>query len=427
MSAPTSPRIAYVDLLRGVAIVLMVLWHTTDAWLREEARFGLVWRALLILGGLAAPIFFVVLGMSLSLRSQRLAASRWSSLLNLGCRGLELVAWGYLLRVQFWLIDDKGLLDAGGWQTAVALVAGYPTLIVGLRRLSRGARRAWLVLGLGVLLVAVGLVSMRDLPDKAQAQLLCTDVLQALGVAMIGSAMLRTLIPWTTTPLGSAVACAAVALLSWPLTLLLRRAPYPLRSRYLVGLPLPPTGPQSGRFPLLPWMALPFGGAALGATFQAPVGAAPEGKVARVARRRAVLLALVGAVLVAVFWESLPHARAITQALPGLAEPARLFFRLGVVLAMAAGAYALPAAAAWWLSPVITLGRCSLFLYWVHLELVFGKPTWFIHHKLPSIIPHWLAAWLLAMVVVWLLARLRLAPWARLISRSSSVPPTEAR
>jgi hypothetical protein len=423
MSSPKIQRIAYVDLLRGVAIVLMVLWHTTDAWVREDARLGLAWRALLVLGGLAAPIFFVVLGMSLSLRSQRLAANRWSSLLNLSCRGLELVAWGYLLRVQFWLIDDQGLLDVGGPQTAVALVLGYISLILGLRRLSGGARRAWLLLGPGAALVVVGLISMRVLPVTAQAQLLCTDVLQALGVAMIGSAMLRALIPWTMTPLGSTVACAALALLSWPLTLLLRVAPFPLRSDYLVVLPLPPTGPQSGRFPLLPWLALPFGGAALGAYFQAPVGAVPGGQVARTARRRAVLLALLGAVLVAFFWESLPHARAITRALPGLAEPARLFFRLGVVLAMAAGAYALPAAAARWLSPLITLGRCSLFLYWVHLELVFGKPTWFVHHKLPSIIPHWLAAWLLALVAVWLLARLRLAPWSRLISRQ----PTAAR
>ena len=35
------------------------------------------------------------------------------------------------------------------------------------------------------------------------------------------------------------------------------------------------------------------------------------------------------------------------------------------------------------LSPLARFGRHSLFVYWIHVELVYGYATWALHHRLP--------------------------------------------
>jgi uncharacterized membrane protein len=36
-----------------------------------------------------------------------------------------------------------------------------------------------------------------------------------------------------------------------------------------------------------------------------------------------------------------------------------------------------------WQAPLARLGRSSLFIYWIHVELVYGYATWLIRGRLP--------------------------------------------
>ena len=46
-----------------------------------------------------------------------------------------------------------------------------------------------------------------------------------------------------------------------------------------------------------------------------------------------------------------------------------------------------------WLTPLAVLGRASLFVYWIHVELVYGYASWLWRHRLPiwASVGAWLA------------------------------------
>jgi hypothetical protein len=141
-------------------------------------------------------------------------------------------------------------------------------------------------------------------------------------------------------------------------------------------------------------------------------------------RRHAAMLALVGGAIIMSSCEYLHYIHALTRTVTGLAEPARLFFRLGVLLLVFVPFY-LIAARTRLLDPIISLGRCSLFLYWIHLELVFGKPTWFLGRRLE--IDAWSGFLLMTLVALWVVAWLRLLPWGSLLRRGEPRELAEPR
>ena len=55
-------RLLYVDWLRGLAVVIMILWHSMDAWTAPWARSGSVFAVVIVLGGWAAPLFLFLAG-----------------------------------------------------------------------------------------------------------------------------------------------------------------------------------------------------------------------------------------------------------------------------------------------------------------------------------------------------------------------------
>jgi len=61
-NATASPRVPFLDDLRGLAVVAMFVWHTTDAWLRPSLKAGEGFTALRIFGGMAAPLFLFLAG-----------------------------------------------------------------------------------------------------------------------------------------------------------------------------------------------------------------------------------------------------------------------------------------------------------------------------------------------------------------------------
>ena len=57
MALQTSSRLSYIDWMRGLAVVIMVGWHTLDAWTTPvDKASGAFWYCQLI-GGFGAPIF----------------------------------------------------------------------------------------------------------------------------------------------------------------------------------------------------------------------------------------------------------------------------------------------------------------------------------------------------------------------------------
>src|SRR5215471_16667646 len=76
----TSNRLAYLDWMRGLAVLIMLQGHVMEGWLRPQDR-GSEWFWLSqFLGGLPAPIFLFLVGISLSIvldrMRQRGASSR---------------------------------------------------------------------------------------------------------------------------------------------------------------------------------------------------------------------------------------------------------------------------------------------------------------------------------------------------------------
>jgi len=104
-------RRLYIDWLRGIAVLLMILWHVVDAWTvrtgRDTTGFGVVTFA----GGWAAPLFLFLAGVSVPLagaarltRGQdREAASR-----ALQRRGWVVFGLAHVFRFQSFLLNPRG-------------------------------------------------------------------------------------------------------------------------------------------------------------------------------------------------------------------------------------------------------------------------------------------------------------------------------
>ena len=138
-------------------------------------------------------------------------------------------------------------------------------------------------------------------------------------------------------------------------------------------------------FVFFPWMGLVFAGAAMGVLLDSATTAAAES-------RMNVRLTIVGGAVFA--------AAILGSYLPPLSSnssfwttsPSYLFMRAGIVAVAVAGCYAwgLVRGGGW--SPVVQLGRTSLFIYWIHVELVYGLISLPLHRALS--LPAALAAYI---------------------------------
>ena len=53
----TPDRRRDIDIARGIAVLLMIEAHTTDAWTRAVSKATAAYRDTVVLGGFAAPLF----------------------------------------------------------------------------------------------------------------------------------------------------------------------------------------------------------------------------------------------------------------------------------------------------------------------------------------------------------------------------------
>jgi uncharacterized membrane protein len=109
-SSSIGPRLDVVDILRGVGLLFMVVDHAYDWWLVEAENNGPWGRTTEFIGALAAPVFLVLVGVSMTLAvdSRRtLEVSDRQIVRKLARRGLVIALWGYVVNLLVFFNGDN--------------------------------------------------------------------------------------------------------------------------------------------------------------------------------------------------------------------------------------------------------------------------------------------------------------------------------
>ena len=69
MTMPATRR-TYLDVLRGVTVLIMIEAHVIDSWTRLEDRHSQAFRQSLVLGGFGAPLFLLLAGVAVGMSIQ---------------------------------------------------------------------------------------------------------------------------------------------------------------------------------------------------------------------------------------------------------------------------------------------------------------------------------------------------------------------
>ncbi|MGE5361452.1 MAG: heparan-alpha-glucosaminide N-acetyltransferase domain-containing protein [Bacteroidales bacterium] len=309
---PISPRRGYIDWLRGLAILVMIEAHVVDAWTRPADRTSTLFGWAIILGGFAAPLFLLLAGVGTA------------------------------------LAIDARRDRAGGEQAGAAKLW----------------RRGWQIFGYAFLFRLQSLVLN---PGAALSGLLKVDILNIMGPAIALSGALlgrvRTL-AWRLAWLGAVVCAFTLA------TPIVRVAPW------LAWLPDPVEWylrPQPGRatFTMFPWAGFLFAGTFLGLLIALKRSAVGD-------RRFHLSLVAAGGLLAFCAYRLSFLPALYSQSNFWTTSPTFFFMRVGILTMVAGLAYF------WSLRPRLTtvgryapmerFGRSSLFVYWIHVEMVYG---WF--------------------------------------------------
>ena len=117
MVGPSAPlrtgRKLYLDWLRGIAVIVMVAAHVTDAWTRVEDRGRQLYGYTVIIAGLASPLFLFLAGLTLSLAASNRAATigHASAASTARKRALQIFALAFLFRLQSQLLGWGPLVN----------------------------------------------------------------------------------------------------------------------------------------------------------------------------------------------------------------------------------------------------------------------------------------------------------------------------
>jgi len=104
-------RRVYIDWLRGVAVLAMIEWHVFDSWTMQGAtRDTDLWSVIMYIGGLAAPLFLFLAGVSVPLAAEsriRKGATLRQAGWALQKRGWQIVGIAHLFRLQSFLLNPN--------------------------------------------------------------------------------------------------------------------------------------------------------------------------------------------------------------------------------------------------------------------------------------------------------------------------------
>lgn len=335
MASPSAPpgtgRKAYLDWLRGIAVIVMVAAHVTDAWTRVEDRERTLYGYTVIIAGLASPLFLFLAGLTLSLAaSTRAVAMGHAAAASMALkRGLQIFALAFLFRLQSQLL---------GWGPLV--------------------------------------------------NFLKVDILNVMGVAMLAAALL-----WGRSS-NRIVRIALFAIATAAITL---TTPLVREWDALAALPDAIESyirPMAGRtaFALFPWAGFLLGGTIAGELIQAARTDQDE-------RRLHYGFLIVGTVGAAIAYALSFQPSIYPNANFWTSSPTFFFMRLGLNTML------LPVA--WWIDRfhvfvrnvaagfsrrlppdvpgrvITTVGRSSLFVYWIHVEMAYGSIALPLKRALP--------------------------------------------
>jgi uncharacterized membrane protein len=106
-------RRAYIDWLRGVAVVIMIHAHAVDAWTRPADKSLPIYEWVLRVNGMGAPLFLFLAGLAVVLaagagqrRHGDVAKASWA----VQRRGWEIFGLAFLFRIQAWLVSPGATL-----------------------------------------------------------------------------------------------------------------------------------------------------------------------------------------------------------------------------------------------------------------------------------------------------------------------------
>lgn len=318
------PRRGYLDWMRGLAVLIMIEAHLIDSWTRVADRQASGFGWAMILGGFGAPLFLFLAGLSVVLSAS--SKSRRYGDANVAARavvrrGFEIFLLALVFRVQAWVL---------GW----------------------GSPRT----------------------------LLKVDILNIMGPSIMAAAAL-----WgcaarrrdrPAAGIGSYALFAAATLAMTLLTPIVRATSlFDAVPDFLEAYLRPMRGLTT--FAFFPWAGFVFAGAVLGLAIDRSRTRASEARLNLMffAGGTSVALAAYGASFLPT-----PYARSDFWT----SSPCFFFIRTGVMTAAIALAYAWEARrkGASSRSPMQQLGRTSLFIYWIHVEMVYGLISLPLHKGL---------------------------------------------
>jgi uncharacterized membrane protein len=309
----------YFDLGRGLAVLVMIAARTLDAWTRRADHSTLAFRNLTVLGGFAAPLFLWLAGLALVLSAER-GARRTGSRRD----------------------------------SAIAVV-----------------RRG---LEIFILAFLFRLQAFIVSPGSSAVTLFRVDILNIMGPSIVAAGLLWGFVEnRAALTLVYAVSATAVAMLTPIVRSVGWVGALPIWLQWYVR----PAG-EFTTFTSFPWAGFLFAGGALGALIAAARDDRSERRL-----QVAVAAAGTGLIVLGLYLASRP---AIYQSSSfWTSSPTYFVIRVGVMMLALGVTYALAAVADRVRiapGPLEKLGRSSLFVYWIHVELVYGYATWPIRHRL---------------------------------------------
>src|SRR6187402_605169 len=107
MTMPATRR-TYLDVLRGVTVLIMIEAHVLDSWTRAADRATNGFRQAIIVGGFAAPLFLFLAGVAVAMsagsKARRTGDSR-AAVRAVQRRGLEIFLLAFLFRFQSFVLS----------------------------------------------------------------------------------------------------------------------------------------------------------------------------------------------------------------------------------------------------------------------------------------------------------------------------------
>jgi uncharacterized membrane protein len=290
----------------------MIEAHTSDSWLLPAERSTLLFRDLVLLGGFAAPLFLFLAGLAAALSAESTAKR------------------------------------SGNRQVAAKAIC------------KRG-------LQIFILAFLFRLQAFIVSPGGPAVMLFRVDILNVMGPAIVVAGLVWGAIERTSmVVLAYAWLAAAVALF----TPVIRVAEWVNALPVWVQWYLRPAGDYT-TFTAFPWSGFVFGGAAAGVLIA-------RVRDVRVEPRLHAALAGVGAAIAVLGYYTAFLPTIYRASSFWTSSPTYFAMRVGIMLLALSALYGLEIGVRRWniqLAPLVRLGESSLFVYWIHVELVYGYVT----------------------------------------------------